>query len=777
MSDDIIVRVNGDSSDVFDYTKRAELAAINAEQSEKDTENTKAEVLALKQQTESYSTQAESSANSASNSNTSATQAADRAVAAADRAESYKPDIKTSSNGSVLSDSTSHYNFGNLLNVVQDAPGEFTIGVIDAPFMQKSVYDPQGINADAFSRLNHTGTQKISTIDGLQAALDSKADAAVGPGGGVNPLLMAKGVYDPQGINGDAFNRVNHTGVQPISSVDGLQDQLDEKLDSSEFNAQKIANLYEGLPDRNQFTNDLLTKLNGISAKADMLKSVYDPNNVNADAFNANNINFVGFPQNAVLSVVNGKLVDSGMTVTDGSIKAATNSLSLGPHTMSSSGENIMWKNQTDGEIFSVPWVDVSRASVSYPTYRAYIDSAMQTFDTGAGQADIVTDPIFVTAPLPEGTRLWQVDFKSALNINDVYIVLEKSGIVVWKLSVGNLKINTLHSFNLDNDSVPYDAHKGDIFTVKFVSENGPVKLFGTGTTPYIKFYVRHFKDTHLGDMRLEDFDKDSDGVIDVAKSVDGINKAGNSQYYGKNAFGTVGFFDLPTGNSDLSGLMKKSVYDTDNDGVVDHAVLAEKVNGIDSAGNEKYYGTDVSGNVGFHSFPAGSGDYASLKQAVDTNKGDIAGLQVSKCDDITTAVDDSAKTITINVLSENKVIDTEVIDLSSWFSSGPAPIAKDIYFGFNVSSTLDESSVKSGTRQQTSHINGHDVIMSRTDSTKAYMWIWIPDSFGSIRGFDFGGFISVWQSVPLTVNSESGKLFTSPNQTTATNVSFEVEI
>ena len=42
--------------------------------------------------------------------------------------------------------------------------------------MAAAVYDPQAIADDAFDRANHTGAQAISTVTGLQAALDDKAD-------------------------------------------------------------------------------------------------------------------------------------------------------------------------------------------------------------------------------------------------------------------------------------------------------------------------------------------------------------------------------------------------------------------------------------------------------------------------------------------------------------------------------------------------------------------------------------------------------------------------
>ncbi len=41
--------------------------------------------------------------------------------------------------------------------------------------MLASMYDPQEIEADAFARTNHTGEQAVSTITGLQSALDDKA--------------------------------------------------------------------------------------------------------------------------------------------------------------------------------------------------------------------------------------------------------------------------------------------------------------------------------------------------------------------------------------------------------------------------------------------------------------------------------------------------------------------------------------------------------------------------------------------------------------------------
>lgn len=78
------------------------------------------------------------------------------------------------------------------------------------------------------------------------------------------------------------------------------------------------------------------------------------------------------------------------------------------------------------------------------------------------------------------------------------------------------------------------------------------------------------------------------------------------------------GDFDFVTGGSASGGsgasiYMLKSVYDTDGDGIVDYAAQIE---GIDEAGNSKYYGTNSLGVAGFYSLPSGGlpdGNYGAF--------------------------------------------------------------------------------------------------------------------------------------------------------------------
>jgi len=95
--------------------------------------------------------------------------------------------------------------FDDYLVAAQDpATGEIVAstvtGFLGVGFMRKSIYYPQEIEADAFSRENHTGTQPVSTVTGA----------------------MAKSVYDPTNINASPFARANHTGTQLAATISDL---------------------------------------------------------------------------------------------------------------------------------------------------------------------------------------------------------------------------------------------------------------------------------------------------------------------------------------------------------------------------------------------------------------------------------------------------------------------------------------------------------------------------------------------------------------------------
>lgn len=137
--------------------------------------------------------------------------------------------------------------------------------------MNASVYDPQMIEDDAFARANHTGTQAISTVAGLQTALDGKSanghahtaseitdfDVEVANNTDVAANTAARHTHSNKAVldgtsasyttaektklagvatgatandtDANLKNRANHTGEQAIATVTGLQTALDGK--------------------------------------------------------------------------------------------------------------------------------------------------------------------------------------------------------------------------------------------------------------------------------------------------------------------------------------------------------------------------------------------------------------------------------------------------------------------------------------------------------------------------------------------------------------------
>jgi hypothetical protein len=142
-------------------------------------------------------------------------------------------------------------------------------GATSSGDMLKSVYDPQAKNLDVYNtdshvdglvnavytlternkltsvqsgatanqedaflrnRVNHTGSQAVSTIEGLQGALDNKVDIVVGKGLSTNDYtnadkLKLDGVQEQATANQtDSYllDRANHTGTQAHTTITGL---------------------------------------------------------------------------------------------------------------------------------------------------------------------------------------------------------------------------------------------------------------------------------------------------------------------------------------------------------------------------------------------------------------------------------------------------------------------------------------------------------------------------------------------------------------------------
>ena len=116
------------------------------------------------------------------------------------------------------------------------------------------------------SRSNHTGNQAISTVTGLQTALDSKVDKVAGKQLSTNDYTSAEksklaGVAAGATANAadsSLRDRGTHTGTQAIGTIVGLQDALDSKLSA-------VAGKQLSTED---YTSAEKSKLSGIAAGA-----------------------------------------------------------------------------------------------------------------------------------------------------------------------------------------------------------------------------------------------------------------------------------------------------------------------------------------------------------------------------------------------------------------------------------------------------------------------------------------------------------------------------
>ena len=96
-------------------------------------------------------------------------------------------------------------------------------------------------NAQLRDRSTHTGTQAISTVTGLQAAIDGKVDKVAGKGLSTTDYSSAEAAKlsaiadqaTKNATDAQLRDRSTHTGTQPMSSVAELQTALDAKIDKT----------------------------------------------------------------------------------------------------------------------------------------------------------------------------------------------------------------------------------------------------------------------------------------------------------------------------------------------------------------------------------------------------------------------------------------------------------------------------------------------------------------------------------------------------------------
>lgn len=482
------------------------------------------------------------------------------------------------------------------------------------------------------------------------------------------------------------------------------------------------------------------------------------------------------------------KITDSGMKAGQGSLEAAAGTVHVGLQSMSSAGEQVVWRNQDSQVKYAPPWHIIDEVNPGGSLDRFY--KPIQTVTRFPTRTDILENPSFdVTINVHEVVFRLDMTFPEAQQ--NVEFRVTHAGYEMWReikdVSTGKQEIT------LD---MPIAFHPGTyLFEIKpygDVNLQPPVKVMGDAQTGKVGYDViyREFSEKPLATqdyviaavtggpaddvMLKKDYDPDNDGEVNsahIADKIRAISKSPNSSYYGKDSTGTEGFHVLPTGVDEdaLKAEIKKAqdLADTNKAEIGKHETA---ING---------HGTQIAKNTSDIAT-----NTANVKIAIDHSSSAMnEGLQNRKnaVNALVAEVSSVHKTILLKLMSQTGLVDSALIDLSSWFSGGTLPQPGDdhkIYYGFTVKTALPEDEIiRIGTSKEVSTINSLDVSYTRTGQTPSYMWIWLPDSAGPIKGFDFSGFVSNWGSVAINVAGVDGKLYVSPNKTSATSIEFEVKV
>ena len=175
--------------------------------------------------------------------------------------------------------------------------------------------------------------------------------------------------------------------------------------------------------------------------------------------------------------------------------------------------------------------------------------------------------------------------------------------------------------------------------------------------------------------------------------------------------------------------------------------------------------------------------DLIASQAAVQANsdgllKARVLTLENEEPASLNLTTNDADKTITIKLLAKGKTVASGTVDISGMFEapSQPAAVAQDLYFGFSTTGTPSADEVKAGIKRSVTKVDGQALEFVRSDKTPAFLYAWIPDALGAVRGFSSGGFVDVWQSSALTIDGVLGKLFVSDNKTATDSITLEVK-
>lgn len=384
---------------------------------------------------------------------------------------------------------------------------------------------------------------------------------------------------------------------------------------------------------------------------------------------------------------------------------------------------------------------------------------------------------------------------KSVYDTNDNGKVdkAEQADNAIEVVGVNTAGVNSYYGTNLSGDVGFHPVHLGSSdankvivneFTVSSALKGGlfqpgPTFCFvytGTGTATLtlpniatfsqgsdVQFYVvNHAKDDSHVTINLN-----SNDGWNGDSSVGSIVLAKNAGYAIASDTSESMWYALASLDTSSNADTAKAIADMQKQIVANATAIARHTTSIEAHGSQiATFGGLIQGNAR---------KLSVLEPLVNQNTNEIDTVRRNAVEHITASVNTPSKTVTFNLMSKTGLVDSVLINLAPMF--GGHQVDSTLYYGFSDKGSFSEADILSGNTKDVPNIVGLDITMTRSTQDPQFMWIWIPDDLGTVKGFNFSGFISQWNSVQLHVANVPGKLYKSPNRTSAQNVTYEVTV
>ena len=431
-----------------------------------------------------------------------------------------------------------------------------------------------------------------------------------------------------------------------------------------------------------------------------------------------------------------------------GAITLEPSSLTLGTHNVQSNGDLIVIKNRTNGDVSRLVTQDIGE-NKNTATLRDYgfisVIELFRTFNTS------VVNPDFAITGVADQS-IFGVEIKMAQDAKDVLFDVRctsDNDRLVWEYHAGDLSKGD-HTIAFDT---PIDLDPAHQYKMRMYRLDGN-QMFVLGgrlasgqSMPYLFTHNADYVEREVATTySIEQMTLVKSVVLDGDKLV------------------VTPLTGTPT---EIPFASDASITDLQSEVASLKTSIAKQA-------------TDIQNNLN---------TIASQKTELDTANSKISDLQqrmalaeAKTVTDMTLTGDISTRALTVKTLHNNSVLGTDTYSISTWFKHdgtvNPGPTSK-IYYGFHPTNSLNEQSVIGGTEADVTadNVDGYQLRFSRSDSTSAFTFVWMPDSLGDVEGFDGGIGPDAWPGIGMNVQGVTGKVYVGNQPTFTQSVNYRIRM